>query len=248
MAVVLVVVAAGLVTIGVRGHQVPLPGPATASTPVTLAGPATRPTTGPTTGPDATPAPAGAGATPVAAADPGAPGPGPPRATPPPRTTPPPTTTGVAPVARSTPVALRIPILDLAVSLSTLGLNPDRTVEVPTDFAQPGWFGLGPTPGEVGSAVILGHVDSYRGPAVFFRLRDLTPGDQVEVTLTDGMTAHFTVTRVVMYPKDQFPAQQVYGPHGHSDLQLVTCGGTFDTTTRSYLSNIVAYTTLTTTS
>ncbi len=157
-------------------------------------------------------------------------------------------TAGTAPVlARSTPVALRVPAIDLAVSLSTLGLNPDQTVEVPTDFQEPGWFRLGPSPGQLGSAVILGHVDSFQGPAVFFRLRTLRPGDQVEVSLADGMIAHFVVTTVVMYPKVQFPAQQVYAAHGGSALQLVTCGGTFDTHTRSYLSNVVAYTTLTTT-
>lgn len=229
VAVVLAVIAAGLITMGLRGHQVPLAGPATAPTPVTLAGP--------TTGPDLA-RPAGVPAPPVAVADPAASGLQSPQAGPA-------FSAPVAAVARSAPVALRIPALDLAVSLTTLGLNPDHTVEVPTDFGRPGWFRLGPAPGEVGSAVILGHVDSYQGPAVFFRLRDLNPGDQVEVSLADRVTAHFTVTSVVMYPKDQFPAQQVYAPHGHSDLQLVTCGGTFDTTTRSYLSNIVAYTTLT---
>jgi len=153
--------------------------------------------------------------------------------------------TGMSPVDRSTPVALRIPAINLAVSLSTLGLNPDRTVQVPTDFQEPGWFDLGPSPGQVGSAVILGHVDSYQGPAVFFRLRALHPSDQVEVSLADGMIAHFMVTTVVQYPKDQFPAEQVYASHGGSALQLVTCGGAFDTHTRSYLSNVVAYTTLT---
>ncbi len=152
-------------------------------------------------------------------------------------------TTGPA-VPRSVPVALRVPAIGVDVSLSTLGLNPDRTVQVPTDFQQPGWFGLGPSPGQTGSAVILGHVDSYKGPAVFFRIRTLRAGDQVNVSLADGAIAHFQVTAVAMYAKDQFPAQQVYAPHGGSALQLVTCGGTFDTHTRSYLSNIVAYTTL----
>ena len=82
---------------------------------------------------------------------------------------------------------------------------------------------------------------------MFFRIRTLRTGDQVNVSLTDGTIAHFRVTAVAMYTKDQFPAQQVYAPHGDSALQLVTCGGTFDTHTRSYLSNIVAYTTLTAT-
>lgn len=144
----------------------------------------------------------------------------------------------------SAPVTLRIPAIDLAVPLSRLGLNPDRTVEVPTDFAAAGWFRLGPPPGQPGSAVILGHVDSYRGPAVFFRLRELRPGDEVEVGLADGSVARFAVRAVETYLKRDFPAERVYGSHGGRELQLVTCGGAFDSRSRSYLSNVVAYTTL----
>jgi hypothetical protein len=155
------------------------------------------------------------------------------------------TTTAPPPAAaRSVPVALRIPAIGVAVSLSTLGLNPDRTVQVPTNYQQPGWFKLGPSPGQVGSAVILGHVDDRRGPAVFFRLGSLKAGDTVEVSLADGVVARFEVTAVAMYPKKQFPAQQVYASHGYSALQLVTCGGQFDKHAGSYLSNVVAYTTL----
>ena len=147
-------------------------------------------------------------------------------------------------VARSAPVKLRIPAIGLSVSVSALGLNPDGTVQVPTDFQEAGWFRLGPSPGQVGSAVILGHVDSYRGPAVFFRLRSLRAGDRVEVSLANGVVAHFVVRRVALYPKERFPARRVYASRGHSTLQLVTCGGEFDTRTRSYLSNVVAYTSL----
>jgi sortase (surface protein transpeptidase) len=150
----------------------------------------------------------------------------------------------VSTAVRSTPVALHIPAIGVDVPVSTLGLNPDRTVEVPIDFQEPGWFRLGPSPGQVGSAVILGHVDSRSGPAVFFRLRYLNAGDRVDVTLADGTIAHFEVGAVRMYSKRQFPARQVYGSHGYSALQLVTCGGVFDTRTRSYLSNVVAYTSL----
>jgi len=149
-----------------------------------------------------------------------------------------------AALGRSVPVALRIPAIGVASSLSTLGLNPDRTVQVPTDFQEAGWFGLGPTPGQVGSAVILGHVDDRQGPAVFFRLRSLTAGDKVDVTLANGVVAHFVVKSVATYLKKQFPAQQVYASPGYSALNLVTCGGEFDTRARSYLSNVVAYTTL----
>jgi len=146
--------------------------------------------------------------------------------------------------AHSVPVELRIPALSLSVSVSSLGLNPDGTVQVPSVVQQPGWFRLGPTPGQVGSAVILGHVDSSEGPAVFFGLRTLVPGDQVVVSLADGDTARFDVTSVATYSKQSFPDQQVYGSHGYSALQLVTCGGAFDHQTGHYLSNVVVYTSL----
>jgi sortase (surface protein transpeptidase) len=145
---------------------------------------------------------------------------------------------------RSIPDRLQIPALGLSVALSTLGLNADGSVQVPTTSQQAGWFDLGPTPGQVGSAVILGHVDSYQGPGVFFLLRTLAAGDLVDVDLTDGVTAQFVVNSVGEYSKQQFPAQRVYASHGSSALQLVTCGGTFDHQTGSYLSNIVVYTSL----
>lgn len=150
-------------------------------------------------------------------------------------------------LARSVPVSLRIPAIGISVSLSVLGLNATRTVQVPTDYQQPGWYDLGPSPGQMGSAVILGHVDTYVGPAVFFRLRTLVKGDKVVVTLADGVVANFNVDSVATYVKAQFPAQEVYGTQGHPALQLVTCGGTFDTATGHYLSNVVVYTTLVTT-
>jgi len=145
---------------------------------------------------------------------------------------------------RSVPTNLSIPAIGLSVSLSTLGTNADGTVQVPTDVQQPGWFRLGPSPGQVGSAVILGHVDNYSGPGVFFQLRTLVAGDQVYVTLSDGDTAQFAVSSVAMYSKQQFPDQGVYASHGSSALQLVTCGGVFDHQTGSYLSNIVVYSSL----
>ncbi len=258
IALVLLLTALGCITVGLRGHQVPLPGPvALQDTPPAAGGVAaggvgaassggSSPVMGTAGTPqlasprqpeDLLPAPSPA----RSSADLGVPGPelsGSPGGTARP-------SIGVDPVAlRPTPVALRIPAIGVDVSLSTLGLNADHTVQVPTDFQQAGWFGLGPSPGQTGSAVILGHVDSYTGPAVFFQIRTLRAGDQVNVSLADGAIAHFQVTAVAMYAKDQFPAQQVYAPHGGSALQLVTCGGTFDTHTRSYLSNIVAYTTL----
>ncbi len=149
---------------------------------------------------------------------------------------------------RSVPLTLQIPAIGLSISLGpSLGLNADGTVQVPSTTVQPGWYRLGPTPGQVGSAVILGHVDNHLGPGVFFQLRTLAAGDQIEVGLTDGTTAQFTVDAVAMYSKQQFPAQRIYGSHGSSELQLVTCGGVFDHQTGSYLSNIVVYSSLTST-
>jgi sortase (surface protein transpeptidase) len=154
----------------------------------------------------------------------------------------------VMPTARSVPVTLAIPALDLRVSLTELGLNPDHTVQVPTSYQEPGWYEFGPSPGQLGSSVILGHVDSYQGPAVFFQLRTLRPGDDVDVTLADGVIAHFVVRQVAMYLKGNFPTLLVYGSHGYSALQLVTCGGVFDSETGHYLSNVVVYTSLVSTS
>jgi Sortase domain len=144
-------------------------------------------------------------------------------------------------VARSVPVAVRIPAIGLAVWLTELGLNANGTVAVPTSVQVPGWFSPGPSPGQVGSAVLLGHVDSYKGPGVFFKLRTLQPGNQIQVNLADGVIATFQVTSVVQYQKTAFPDQKVYGSNGSSELQLVTCGGAFDTQSGHYLSNIVVY-------
>jgi hypothetical protein len=146
---------------------------------------------------------------------------------------------------RSTPDTLRIPALGLTVAVGSLGLAANGSVQVPSGTTQPGWFRLGPTPGQIGSAVLLGHVDSYQGPGVFFQLRTLAAGDEVDVDLADGLTARFTVDNIATYSKQSFPAQRVYGSHGASALQLVTCGGTFDHQSGSYLSNVVVYTSLT---
>jgi hypothetical protein len=236
-AAVLLLAATGCLTVGLRGYQGAL-ADAAAPTSVQLADPQAF--------------------SPVAAQPVGAPGatavgalmPGPvalqplPEGPPEPGRVPPGDAAGAVGDAVA-PVSLRIPAIGVATTLGELGLNPDRTVQVPTDFTQPGWFGLGPVPGQLGSSVILGHVDSYQGPAVFFRLGSLHTGDQVEVALTNKTVAHFRVTTVTTYPKEQFPAQLVYAPHGGSTLNLVTCGGEFDTHTRSYLSNVVVTTTLT---
>jgi len=147
-------------------------------------------------------------------------------------------------IGRSVPVSIRIPAIGVSAALSQLGLNADKSAQVPTKYEEPGWFKLGPTPGQKGSAVILGHVDDKTGPAVFFKVKTLKAGDKVDVSLTNGVVAHFVVRTVETYSKTAFPAAKVYASQGYSALQLVTCGGTFDKATGHYESNVVAYTTL----
>jgi sortase (surface protein transpeptidase) len=136
---------------------------------------------------------------------------------------------------------LTIPALSVATSLETLGLQADHQVMVPTTVHIAGWYIDGPAPGQMGSAVILGHVDSLRGPGIFFGLKTLKAGDVIRVALADGEVTRFVVTKVVEYPKATFPDQLVYGTHGTESLQLVTCGGAFDRATGHYLANIVVY-------
>ena len=149
---------------------------------------------------------------------------------------------GVSQVAL--PVSLTIPALGVKTSLIHLGLLANGSLQVPATTAVAGWYTESPRPGAVGSAVIAGHVDSYKGPGVFYWLRNLKPGNRVYVTRADGSVAVFDVTRVDEYQKASFPTSIVYGATPDAELRLITCGGTFDSTTGHYLSNIIAYATL----
>jgi Sortase domain len=137
------------------------------------------------------------------------------------------------------PTRVRVPGIDIDSDLVRLGVDDGGSLVPPEDFARAGWFTGGPAPGETGPAVIAGHVDSHRGPAVFFRLSELEAGDEVLVDRADGTTARFTVSEVDRYPKDDFPTEQVYGPTPRAELRLITCGGEFDPDARSYRDNIV---------
>jgi hypothetical protein len=142
------------------------------------------------------------------------------------------------------PVRVQIPKIGVASSLDRLGRARDGTVQVPSRWELAGWYALGPRPGDPGSAVILGHVDSRRGPAVFFRLRELRRGDEIKVTRADRSSARFVVERTAQYDKQQFPTDDVYYPTLTPALRLVTCGGQFDHSTGHYRSNIIVFATL----
>ncbi|MEU4553425.1 class F sortase [Micromonospora violae] len=150
-------------------------------------------------------------------------------------------------LARSAPTSIEIPRIGVDATIMSLGTNPDGTVQVPPlDQAdQAGWYEPGASPGETGNAVIVGHVDSaVLGPAVFFDLGALTPGDTITVRRADGVPATFTVDSVKAYPKTAFPTELVYGPSDRPSLRVVTCGGQFDEAAKSYPDNIVVFATL----
>jgi sortase (surface protein transpeptidase) len=139
------------------------------------------------------------------------------------------------------PTQLRIPSLGVRTALVPLGLDRAGALQVPDDPATAGWYVEGVVPGDVGPAVIAGHVDSATGPAVFYRLAGLRPGAAVEVVRSDGRTARFRVTEVARYPKTGFPTDRVYGPVPGPSLRLITCGGRYDRARRSYSDNVVVY-------
>lgn len=148
---------------------------------------------------------------------------------------------GAAGLAVGQPVRLRIPAIHVDSRLERLGREPDGTLEPPRKWQEAGWYADGARPGEQGPAVIAGHIDSTTGPAVFFRLRDLRPGDGVTVTDSAGHTFRFVVEHTSQYPKNHFPADAVYGPTSLPELRLVTCAGSFDSQARSYRDNLVVY-------
>jgi hypothetical protein len=148
---------------------------------------------------------------------------------------------------RSPPVSVDIPAISVDSKLLHLGVNSDGTIEVPpieTSAGEAAWYKYSATPGQIGASVIEGHVDSYQGPAVFYRLGALRPGNTIDVTLADGVTAVFRVTGVREYLKSEFPAKAIYGQTNYAALRLITCGGAFDYATGHYLSSTIVFASL----
>ena len=142
---------------------------------------------------------------------------------------------------RATPIELSIPAIGVRTSLVRLSLNSDGTLQVPTSFSVAGWYALGPSPGQTGAAVIVGHVDSRQGPGVFYGLGELAPGSVVQIRLSDRTDVAFRVYAVREFPKASFPTSLVYGHTPRPELRLITCGGPFDAQTGHYLDNIVVF-------
>jgi hypothetical protein len=145
------------------------------------------------------------------------------------------------PPGRARPTHLRIPAIGVSAAITPLGIHTDRTVEVPGNPDEVGWYRLGSLPGQAGSAVILGHVDSTEGPAVFYRLRSVRRGDEVVVRAGDGSVTRFEVSSIATYANADFPARKVYRTVGRPGLALVTCGGQYDASRGGYQSNVVVF-------
>jgi len=146
-------------------------------------------------------------------------------------------------MARAVPTRIEIPAIGVNASLLSLGLDSKEELAVPPlDRAElASWYNLGPSPGEPGSAVIVGHVDSAKiGPSVFFNLGKVKPGDRITVSREDGTKPAFKVDSVQTYLKTSFPTQLVYAGE-RATLRVITCGGEFDKKTRNYLSNVVVF-------
>jgi hypothetical protein len=138
------------------------------------------------------------------------------------------------------PTRLKVGAIGVDTTLEPLKIGKSGELDPPANFAEAGWYAAGTAPGDLGPAVIAGHVDNRQGPAVFYRLRELAAGDRIQV-VRGGAIVTFTVTSTAWYPKTAFPTSLVYGPTPDRELRLITCGGVFDHALRSYRDNLVVY-------
>ena len=144
------------------------------------------------------------------------------------------------PMGASEPDRLVVPAIDVDVDVMDLGLTDAGVLEVPPEAFPAGWYTGSPSPGELGPAIVAGHVSWNGTPGVFERLDELSPGDLVSIVREDGSTARFAVSRIRTYPQDDFPTDAVYGDIDHPGLRLITCAG-LNPETGTYEDNIVVY-------
>jgi sortase (surface protein transpeptidase) len=142
------------------------------------------------------------------------------------------------------PTGIYIKTLKINAPIVPVGLAPDDTLQVPEDEKAVGWYIYGALPGDVGTSVITGHLDTTYGPAVFWHLKNLRPGDSIEISRSDGSKASFRVDSLQEYSQDNFPIEQVYGKTDSASLRLITCSGTYNKKLGRYSNNLVVYASL----
>jgi sortase (surface protein transpeptidase) len=139
------------------------------------------------------------------------------------------------------PVRISIPAIGVDARVIPLGLNRDRTIQVPSNLADTGWFRPGPEPGEQGPAVVVGHLAGRSGPGVFVRLRYLRPGKIITIHLRDRSTVRFVARSMIRVPKNRFPTSRVYGRTPQPTLRLITCAGTLSPVTGRHPDNYIVF-------
>ncbi|MBX4201681.1 class F sortase, partial [Candidatus Saccharibacteria bacterium] len=144
-------------------------------------------------------------------------------------------------MAKSQPTHLSIESINLSTDFIKTGQKSDSSIDMPARYDVAAWYDHSPTPGERGPSIIVGHVDNYKGPGVFIRLKQIKYGDIITVTRADGSIAKFSVTDMKEYSKHDFPSQEVYGGINYAGIRLITCGGPFNSQTGDYPDNIVVF-------
>lgn len=139
------------------------------------------------------------------------------------------------------PVRLRIPAIGLDTVVQWVGVDAEGRLAVPSNYTDVGWYQEGPAPGTPGNAVIDGHLDSTTGPAVFYRLNELQPGDEIFTVSETGQEYRFVVTTSEVYPVSDAPLDKIFGPADLPKLNLITCDGAFDRAIRQYDMRLVVY-------
>ena len=142
---------------------------------------------------------------------------------------------------RSAPVNISIPAISVKAKFVTLGLDKVGALQVPTTGTVVGWFNGAPTPGEIGPAIVAGHVDWNGKIGVFYRLKDLKKGAQILISRADGSTVKFAVTQTLIVPKLKFPTDRIYGDINFAGLRLITCGGKFDSKLKRHVDNVIVF-------
>lgn len=145
-------------------------------------------------------------------------------------------------ISAGIPLQLTIPILHVSAHIESIGLDSQNNMDVPKEWFDTGWYNKGPRPGEIGNVVIDGHYDTPTGaPSVFYQLKTLHNGDIIQVTDNMKKTYTYSVTKVINYPTTAFPIEEVFGPTTKSQLNLITCGGTWDKVAHNYRERTVVY-------
>ncbi|MER0477703.1 class F sortase [Streptomyces sp. Edi2] len=160
--------------------------------------------------------------------------------------TPSPSTAAAVPdlaLPRSAPKRVTIPQIGVDAPFTQLTIGPTGQLNAPPAMNKNivGWYKDGAAPGERGSAIIAGHVDTKIGPAVFLQLEALKPGNSINITREDGMIATFRVDSVETFNKARFPSDRVYGDAPTAQLRVITCGGAYDRKVKDYVDNIVVF-------